>query len=205
MKELVMLRKTVPTMSAGQKQSMKNNMLAQIKKECVECHKKGMDLDHILAPSYQNKDFMIVLGQLGINYEELRNIVVGYIEEYEKNKSEKEIEKEYSLGTTTKEKIEMTKKGARLAMLKSAPFLVKKETIWAEFNNFINSLNQETFDHNVVGLIRSLNFGKESCSLFKTTKEQTDNAIVRWSRLGQYYEALYEWIKECRKNGGFTE
>ena len=82
-----MLRKTVPTMSAGQKQSMKNNMLAQIKKECVECHKKGMDLDHILAPSYQNKDFMIVLGQLGINYEELKNIVVGYIEEYEKNKS----------------------------------------------------------------------------------------------------------------------
>ena len=205
MKELVMLRKTVPTMSAGQKQSMKNNMLAQIKKECVECHKKGMDLDHILAPSYQNKDFMIVLGQLGINYEELKNIVVGYIEEYEKNKSEKEIEKEYSLGTTTKEKIEMTKKGARLAMLKSAPFLVKKETIWAEFNNFINSLNQETFDHNVVGLIRSLNFGKESCSLFKTTKEQTDNAIVRWSRLGQYYEALYEWIKECRKDGGFAE
>lgn len=202
-KELAILKRTIPTMDEKHKNAMKEQMLAQIKKECVVCHKKGMDIDRILKPSYENKDFMLVLGQMGIGFPELRTIVTGYIEEYEKNKTEKEIEHEYSLGTTTKEKIEMTRKGARLAMLKSAPFFVKKEKIWEEFNNFINSLHQETFDHNVVSLIRTLNFGKDSCSKFKNTKEQTDNTIVRWPRLGQYQEALYEWIKQCRKEQGF--
>ena len=205
MKELSMLKNTLPRMSESQKDDMKKRMLKQIKESCIECHKKGMSIDKILQPSYQNKDFMGILAQLDIDFVKLREIVTGYIEEYEKNKSDKETEKEYSLGTTTKEKMEMTKKGARLAMLKSAGFMVKKETIWIEFNNFINSLNQETYDHNVVDLIRSLNFGKESCSQFKTTKEQTDNAIVRWPRLGQYSETLYEWVKQCRKEGGFAE
>lgn len=202
---LKVLKKDTPIMSEDSKNQLRVKTLEGIKKEAFRCCKKGMTTDQMVYPLYKNKDFMATLESLGIDRENLKRIVEDFVAEYDKKQEEVKIENEYSFGTTVKEKYEMSKKGARLATLKTTKFFVKKETIWNEFNNFINSLEQETFDHNVVQLIRTLNYGEKSCSEFKNTEEQTENSLKRWPRLREFKGALYEWIKQSRIQNGFKE
>jgi hypothetical protein len=197
MNELQKLKNVILTMTQSQKETQKQVTLEGVKKESIKCHKHGMSLDAILAPAYKNADFMEVLRLQGIDKDGLKQFVVKCLEEYDMSK---DTGNEFSFGTTVSEKWEMTKKGARLASLKTARFVVNKETIWKEFDNFINSLKQETFDHNVVDLIRTLNYGEKSCSEFKTCEEQTENSLKRWPRLKPYHDALYEWIKQARES-----
>lgn len=103
---------------------------------------------------------------------------------------------------TNKEAGEIFTKGMKLTTLKRMPF-VKKEQIWKEYNNFINSLSQETFDHNIIKIIQMIDYGGKSASDYKNSQEAFGVMVVRWSRLGQYQGALLEWIKTCRKDGGF--
>ena len=83
MQELFWLKLGVQHMNLDQKKGLKIKTLEGIKSESIRCHKKGMTLDQILAPSYRNKDFMFVLSHLGIDKNELEKIVKEYISEYE--------------------------------------------------------------------------------------------------------------------------
>lgn len=209
MKELFFLRQRVPQMNAEQKEDLKDKTLLGIKNEVIKCCKKGMTLGQILEPSYKNKQFMNILFDLGIDADELKNIVMGYMDEYEKGAEEREIEKDIadknSFGTLAKESAEITKKGARLTFLKSAPFIVSREKIWEEYGKFINSLSQETFDHRIIDVIKMLNYGGNSASEYKNSQEHLEVTIKRWPRLTTYKDALLEWIKQCRKDNGFKE
>jgi len=105
---------------------------------------------------------------------------------------------------TSKETAEIFKKGARLTAIKKMPF-VKREKIWDEYNKFINSLEQSTFDNNIISLIKMLNYGEKSCSEFPNGDAQVEVSLKRWPRLVPYRGALLEWIKENRKDHGFEE
>ena len=83
MRELFLLKMAVPHMSQIQKDGLKIKTLEGIQSESIKCHKKGMTLDQILAPSYKNKDFMFILYHLGIDADKLKEIVTDYISEYE--------------------------------------------------------------------------------------------------------------------------
>lgn len=105
---------------------------------------------------------------------------------------------------TDKEAMEITRKGFKLTMMRKNPF-AKREQIWKEYNKFINSLSQETFDNNVVRLIQMLHYGQASCSEFQNAQAQLEVSLQRWPRLKTYSASLLEWIKQNRKEQGFNE
>jgi helix-turn-helix protein len=68
-------------MSPDDKNNVKLGMLQGVKSETLKCYRKGMSVDQILAPSYSNKDFMLILQYLGVDKDKLKEIVEGYIQE----------------------------------------------------------------------------------------------------------------------------
>lgn len=105
---------------------------------------------------------------------------------------------------TIKEATEIFQKGMRLKMARSNPF-AKKEDIWKEFNRFIDSLSQETFDNRITDIIQMLNYGEKSCKEFATGEEQVEVNIKRYPRLKFYRAALLEYIRGFRKQYGLAE
>jgi hypothetical protein len=83
MRELLLLKMAVPHMTQIQKDGLKEKTLESINVESIKCHKRGMTLEQILAPSYKNKDFMFILNELGIDKDKLSEIVKQFISEYE--------------------------------------------------------------------------------------------------------------------------
>lgn len=107
-------------------------------------------------------------------------------------------------GMTNKEALEIAQKGMRLTMARRNPF-AKKEDIWKEYNHFIDSLSQQTFDNNITHLIQMLNYGEKSCRECATGEEQVEVNIKRYPRLAFYRAALLEYIRGFRKEYGLAE
>ena len=209
-RELDLLAKTIPHMNQRQKSQLTDKTLQGIRQQTEIAYREGKDLEQILQPAYDDQSFMNVLGLLEINREKLKELVIGYIESEKSIQSKKDVmtdiaEDKASFGLNAKEALEISRKGARLTFLRKAPFLVSKEKIWDEYNKFINSLEQRTFDNHIVEIIQMLHYGHESCSEFENAEKQTDNTIRRWPRLGNYRGALLEWIKQNRSENGFKE
>jgi hypothetical protein len=103
---------------------------------------------------------------------------------------------------SNKDAFEILRKGFKMAVTKKNPF-ASKEQKWKEYNDYINSLKQETFDNNIISIIQMIDYGGKSASNYKNSIEHRDAMIVRWPRLGIYPELLLDWIKQCRKENGF--
>lgn len=202
--QLKLVKQALPKMNNTQRDAFKVASLKSLREQAEKSAKKGMTLGQIIAPVYENRDFMEVLTAVGITKGDVKviaeNALSNHLPEVVEEKGDEEvpvIEQNYDKAAR-----EILIKSAKLKLAQMNP-LVGDNAKRRLFNEFINSLSQETFTVSGEHVIQHmLHFGKGQCQEYKTVKEHLAATIIKYPRLSQFKDVLEEKIRVQRLSHG---